>query len=351
MKILITTSIILLLGSSGSYAQLPFLWDDDCTSDVDCAVTAAAVNKLADQHVINLVAVVADTSNAYAAPAMYVFEKYYRRSSVPIGAMTGTLNCSNGCNMSSWNAALVSQFDAGDTGSNYPSCVSVYRQAVAANPGIVIVMTGSAPCMAGFLASGADAVSPLGGAQLARQNVGRLIVLGGVNPSGTEFNIQSDPADWNTIFTMWTTQNGFPPLWMVDFNDGLVANAGPPAYANSLVNPELYAFQQAGVSQRPVWDSLAVLLGAYGLSMGKTTLFTDAGNGTQTINPATGANNWGTGTASGQHYVTNAASGAEFSTILDGYQNRFGYPALPPLSGTGPMLNGSTSLNGGVSSK
>jgi hypothetical protein len=311
----------------------------------------ATVNKLADQRVIRLVAVTADTSNVYAAPTQFVFERYYLRSSVPVGAYQGTLACSNGCNASAWNAALVSQYNPGDTRNNYPSCITVYRQAVAQHPGISIVMTGSAPCMAGFLASGADSISPLTGQQLARQNVSKLTILGGVNPSGTEFNLQSDPADWNTIFTVWTNQNGYPPIWMVDFNDGNITEAGPPAYGVNTVNPELYAFQQAGVNQRPVWDSLTVLLGAYGLTMGSTTLFSDAGNGTQTVDPITGANSWSAGTPSGQHYVTNAAPATVFGALLDGYSNHFGYAALPPQVGTGSMATGGVSMTGGITLK
>lgn len=340
---------------------VPVLWDDDATSDVDTASTAAAIHKLMDQNVVKIVGITADTANVDAAPALFIFARYYQHTSaqgVYFGAYQGSLNTcitpATGCNTSGWNAALVAQYNAGDTRANYESCATTWRRAAAQNPGLVIIMSGTPECEALFLASGADSISPLTGVQLAKQNVSKLVILGGINPSGAgscsatqpEFNFATDPAAWNSLFTTWTSQNGYPPVWMVDFCDGLITSSGPPTYATNTINPVLYAFNQDGVNQRNVWDSLTVLLGAYGLGPPNGIYFADSGNGTQTVNATTAVNSWGTGTASGQHYVTNVASASVFANLLDGFSHPFGYAALGPLVGTGGGLIGPVSFNG-----
>lgn len=340
---------IFLISLSTWAAAVPVLYSDDCAGDVDCAVSASTINKLADTGVINLVAMTADSANDQAAPSLFIFERYYNRASLNIGAYQGSISCSNSCSNSSWTAGLVTQYNAGDTRANYEDCTTTWRRAVAGNPGIVLIMSGYAPCVTAFLASGADSVSPLTGQQLAKANVAKLVILGGVNPSGSEFNFQSTPQEWHDLFILWTSQNGYPPIWMVDFNDGNITNAGPSHFTVDTINPMLYAYDIAGFgTTRPVWDSLTILLGAYGLSLGSTTMFADAGNGTQSVDATTGANSWSTGTASGQHYVTNVASAAFFAGLLDGVTHPFGYPVLPIGANIGTAVFNDISINGGT---
>lgn len=347
-----------MLASFARAATVPVIFDDDNTSDPDGALaTLPALFKLADQGEIKILGIMADTANTQAAAGMCVFASYYLRAVISgghcssggliISAYQGSLSCSNGCNTSSWLGALVTQFDPGDTRTNYPDCITGYRTMLAANSGVTIIETGMMTCLNGLLTSAADGISPLTGAQLIKNQVSKVVILGGVNPSGSEFNLQADPADASNFFATVTSQNGYPPVWMVSFGNGTGTNAGPPQYGITTVNPAYFVANQSSTSQRPIWDSLAVLYAARGLSFGGTTYFSDAGNGTQTVNASTGANSWSTGTASGQHYLNNVAATSVLSNIFDGFAYGFGFAALGPGVSTGSYLHGTVSTTAG----
>lgn len=344
---------VLLLLASLSRAQINIIYEDDCTSDADCPLNVMpGLFKMADRGEANILALIADVPNVLAAPDMKIMAAFYKRPSLLIGADQDSLpTCSNGCSTSAWNTALVAQYDAGDTRANYADCLTVYRTSLAAqaNSSVVIVESGTGYCLALLLASPGDGISPLTGAQLCQQKISKLVVMGGDYPSGTEFNFQSNPSasiGFNYIFTTWTTQNGYPPLWEVSFTDGTGTNAGPPTYAISTVNPARWVQTHSGGSnQRPIWDALAILFGIRGLSFGGTTYFTDSGNGTNTVNASTGANSWSSGTASGQHFLINSASTTVLSQVFDGFSYGFGFAALPPGAGLGVYVQGAVKPN------
>lgn len=327
------------------FCQVPMILEDDYASDSSNAAFVSFF-KLADHNEIQALGLIADSANDLTAPAFHVMSAFYgRTSSLSIGANeTSSPACSNGCNTSGFLSSLIGQYDAGDTRANYTDCVTVYRTILAANTGVTIVETGNAVCLVSLLSSGADGISPLTGAQLCQMKVTKLVVMGGHNPSGAEFNYQSNPSGFSTLFTTWTSQNGYPPLWMVSFEEGTGTNAGAPTYPISTANPFVWVAGHGGVNQRPVWDGLAVLYGARGLS----TYFTDAGNGTQTVNASNGSNSWSTSTASGQHYLTNAASTTVLSQVFDGFSYGFGFAALPPGANLGTYATGLITFSGAV---
>lgn len=344
----------LLVGTLQS-APVNIIYDDDCQGDEDAALlTLPAIFKLMDQGALNVIGMVADSANSFSAPVMKIFATYYGRPGMTIGAYQGAnLPCSNGCNGSVWTGPLVTQYNPGDTRSNYPDCVTTYRTLLSTQSAasVAIVETGFMTCLNGLLQSPADGISSLTGAQMMQQKVSFFVIMGGVNPSGTEFNFQSDPSDTSAFFSTVTSQNGYPPVYGIAVGNGTGTNAGPPTYAVTTVNPARFVQNQSSTNQRPIWDGLAVLYAARGLSSGGTTYFSDGGNGTQTVNASTGANAWSTGTASGQHYLNNVASTTILSNIFDGFAYGFGFSALPPGVSTGAYVQGGVKVNGGVTLK
>jgi hypothetical protein len=307
------------------------IYDDDNTSDQDGVLaTFPGLNKLMDNGEVSLVGMEADTANIYAAPGMKIMETYYNRTGLPSGAWQGSLGCSNGCNTSSWLSVFVAQYDSGDTRSNYADCVSDYRSKLASNTHLVIVESGILTCLNGLLTSPADGISSLTGVQLIKQSVDRFVIMGGYNPSGSEFNFASDPPDTANFFSTVTAQNGYPPIYEIGYDNGTSTNAGPANYSSATLYPSLWVANNTSTNQRPLWDVLVVLFGVRGFAFEGTTYFTDAGNGTQTVDATTGANSWSTSTASGHHYLANAASTAVLSNIFDGYSYAYGTGAMPP---------------------
>ena len=71
-----TLLLLLLLAAVAAPAQVRVIYDDDCTDDVDCGVNFATLHQLADRHEITLLATMANSGNALAAPAMKVYNTY-----------------------------------------------------------------------------------------------------------------------------------------------------------------------------------------------------------------------------------------------------------------------------------
>lgn len=349
-------ALALLLFAGSLSAQVNIILDDDCATDY-CPVVAAF--KLMDQGKINLMALIADSQNTLSAPAMKAHAVYYGRPNLPVYAnqqnTPGNSFCiTNNCNgFSGWTTPFIAEFRAGDTRANYTDCLTGYRTilAAAANSSIVIVNAGFATCLMQLMQSPADGISSLTGAQLIQQKVSKLVGCCGINPSGFEFNFNQDYPSWSYLFANWTSQNGYPPIWLFSYGDGLTPQFGPPAYASNTINTVSAMFGFLGTTQKSIWDEGTVFLGYCGLTCGGVTYWADAGNGTMVVNSAAntpingqaaGYNSWSTGTASGQHYVTNVASDAQLSHLFDGYAYGFGLAGLAPLVSLGDAAFGNT---------
>ena len=324
----------LLLFRMSVMAQQRLIYDDDCSMDVDCVATLPIVHALADRGEIRILAMVADSANPLSAPVMRVFAKYGRHPKTMIGTNQShdpaTALCNtNTCNESVWAEKLVARFDPGDTRAKYPDCVQVYRRALAKQPkhSVDVVVTGFATCLNQLLASPSDELSPLRGAELVKQKVKLLSVMGGRYPSGIEWNFECDAPGFHSLFSKWTRQNGFPPVYLNGFANGEHVLAGAPATALETVNPTRYGLRLAGTDQRPMWDMLSVLFAARGLAYGGTTYFTVSAPGTVEIAAMTGADTWSAGTDSGQYVITNAASDEVLSSLFDGYAHDAGFLA------------------------
>jgi len=315
-------------------AQQRIIYDDDCSQDVDCVATLPILYKLADRGEIQILATIADSANPLTAPVMNIFAKLGGHPQTPIGANqtdepSTALCAADKCNQSDWAEKLVERFDPGDTREHYPDCVAVYRKVLTNQPkhSVDIVETGFATCLNRLLASPPDAISPLSGAALVKRSVKLLSIMGGKYPAGTEWNFKSDAPGYRALFSQWTRQNGFPPVYLNGFANGLHVLAGAPAKASPMVNPTVYAMQLTGTTQRPMWDMLSALFAARGLAYKGTTYFTLSKPGTVLVDEDTGADTWSDATNSGQYVLTNAATDETFSAMFDGYAHDTGFLA------------------------
>ena len=331
-------SIFCLSGSAQqSSAQQGLIYDDDCSLDVDCVATLPILHSLEDRGEIRILAMVADSANPLSAPVMRVFADYGGHPKTLIGANQSddpatALCAKNTCNESAWTEKLVARFDPGHTRAKYPDCVKVYREVLAKQPkhSVNVVVTGFATCLNQLLASSPDAISPLSGTELVKQRVKLLSVMGGRYPAGIEWNFECDAPGFHALFAKWTRQNGYPPVYLNGFENGEHVLAGAPADALPMVNPIRYGMQLAGTDQRPMWDMLSVLFGAWGLGYNGTRYFTLSEPGTVNVDAATGADTWSAKSDSGQYVLKNAASDETFSALFDGYAHTTGFLAKMP---------------------
>jgi hypothetical protein len=314
-------SVIGNIPVSGSATNI--ILSDDMDTDPDGALEIEALLHWADIGAANILAMVADSPNPYAAPVMHILTSYSGYT-IPIGAYQGGSEAG-----SSFTQATVAQFNPGDTRANYPACATTLRTALAAaaNSSVVIVTTGFGTCLNELLTSSADGISPLTGSQLIESKVIRYVSVAGDYPQavgGTcgggegqlEYNFCAyDPGDWNNIFTTWTTQNGFPPIVSVSFTSGI--NAGTFGLPSSFpsTNPAQYLVQQSGFVNRPPWGVLGIWYAVFGNVAGAFTL---TGSGTNTVNGTTGANVWSSSPQAGQYYLINAKSAPFYQAYFDG---------------------------------
>ncbi|HEX9201768.1 MAG TPA: hypothetical protein VF865_19580 [Acidobacteriaceae bacterium] len=327
-------ALLALSSLQNASAQQRLIYDDDCSQDVDCVATLPILYKLADRGEIEILAMVADSANPLSAPVMKIFANAGGHAQTPIGANqtdepSTALCAADKCNQSDWAEKLVHRFSPGDAREHYPGCVAVYRKALANQPkrSVDIVETGFATCLNQLLASPPDAISPLSGAALVKRTVKLLSIMGGQYPRGTEWNFKSDAPGYRALFSEWTRQHGFPPIYLNGFANGLHVLAGAPADASPMVNPTMYAMQLTGTTQRPMWDMLSALFAARGLTYKGTKYFAVSKPGTVSVDADTGADTWSGATNSGQYVLTNAAPDETFSALFDGYSHDTGFLA------------------------
>jgi hypothetical protein len=317
------TMLICGMGAHGAAAQQRMIYDDDCSQDVDCVVTLPILHRLADRGEVQILAMVADSANPLTAPVFHLFAQRAGHEGIAIGANPGkqpanALCEKNKCNDSDWTEKLVARFDAGDTRSRYPDCVTVYRKALAGAPdgSVAIVATGFATCLNRLLDSGVDAISAMDGAALVKRKVKLLSIMGGRYPSGLEWNFESDAPSYHALFARWTRQRGFPPVYLNGFANGEHVMAGAPANVLSTEDPTKCGLELCGVDQRPMWDMLSVLFATRGTSYRGTAYFTQSAPGTVAVDAATGSDTWSKEIDSGHYVLTNAATDATFSELL-----------------------------------
>jgi hypothetical protein len=335
-RVWMMVGLLVLVGETASAQrqQQRLIYDDDCSLDVDCVATLPILHTLEDRGEVKILAMVADSANPLSAPVMRLFARYGGHPKTLIGANQSndpaTALCQkNTCNESVWTEKLVARFDPGDTRAKYPNCVEVYRRALAKQPAhsVDVVVTGFATCLNQLLASPADEISAWSGAELVKQKVKLLSVMGGRYPAGIEWNFECDAPGFHALFSKWTRQDGYPPVYLNGFANGEHVLAGAPAASLKTVNPTRYGLRLAGTDQRPMWDMLSVLFAARGAAYGGTTYFTVSAPGTVVVDAATGADTWSAGTDSGQYVITNAASDEVLSKLLDGYGHTTGFLA------------------------
>lgn len=342
MRAWIVLGLLVFVGGAATarqaVAQHPkpqrLIYDDDCSLDVDCVATLPILYTLEGRGEVKVLAMVADSADPFSAPVMRLFAKYGGHPKTLIGANQSndpaTALCKkNTCNDSVWAEKLVARFDPGDTRAKFPDCVQVYRRVLAKQPNhsVDIVVTGFATCLNQLLASHADTISALSGAELVKQKVKLLSVMGGRYPEGIEWNFECDAPEFHALFSKWTRQDGYPPVYLNGFANGEHVLAGAPATALPTVNPTRYGMQLAGTDQRPMWDMLSVLFAARGEAYHGTTYFTVSASGTVAVDASMGADTWSAVVDSGQYVITNAASDETLSKLFDGYAYKTGFLA------------------------
>jgi hypothetical protein len=308
--------------AGGGSGVTNIIYDDDCTNDPDAAVsTMPLLGRLYNTRQVNVLALINDSSNNFAAPAMRALANFYGMGDVPMGAWLGAVPSSNtNGNTSTWTSQLVAQFNPGDTRSNYTDAVTVYRTALAAAPtgSVTIVCTGFLTCISALMQSPADSISSLTGVQLIQAKVSQIYVMGGYEPStgSNEFNFQNDAVSAQYVLANWTTASGYPPIYFSGVNNGATSVVSGISGSYPLTNPSAYVGSLTAYT-RPSWDALTLCQAVFGTS----TLSTISADGTNTITSTSGSgagtNSFVTTSSSGHYYLTLSQTSAYYQYLLN----------------------------------
>src|SRR5690606_38512674 len=113
-----------------SVTQTPkIIFDTDMGPDYDDVGAIAVLHALADSGECEILATVASDAHPSIAPTIDLFNRYFGRDSLPVGAaVEGAPDFTAG---NGWNDTLINNFAADLRMKSYPNAVSIYRRVLA----------------------------------------------------------------------------------------------------------------------------------------------------------------------------------------------------------------------------
>jgi inosine-uridine nucleoside N-ribohydrolase len=277
------------------------IFDTDMATDYDDVGAITILHYFADHGKASILATIASSKHPRVAAVLNVLNTYFKKPGIPIGVPTG--EASDKPDWQKWSDTLVAKYPHNITSNDQVmDAVKLYRKILAKQPdnSVTIITVGFFTNIANLLKSGADEYSPLTGQQLVDKKVLKLVSMGGKYPSGSEFNINDDPASSIYVFMHWSK-----PVIFSGFEIGSQIHTGIPLIRNQEIinSPVRDAFRisipqaKEDANGRMSWDETAVFVAVngpepyYKLTPGKIQIAED------------GSNTW---TTPGNHYYLEA---------------------------------------------
>lgn len=253
--------------------------DTDIDTDCDDAGTLALLHALQDRGECELLGVVASAPIAACAGAVRAINAAYGRDAIPVGAVRVADYAGDpawrtyrehrarqriGNDNLTYADLLARTRPAGETAED---AVALYRRLLAAAaPGsVVICAIGTLTALAGLLASGPDAISPLTGRELAAGAVRELVCMAICDhPVGADrFNWAMDRPSAAAVIADWPT-----PLTVSSAGQTIPTGARFTAAApeGHPVRTAYIGFLGAPGRDRPSWDQVTALYAVRGLA-------------------------------------------------------------------------------------
>jgi inosine-uridine nucleoside N-ribohydrolase len=264
------------------------IFDTDMATDYDDVGAITILHYFADHGKATILATIASSKHPRVAAVLSVLNTYFKKPGIPIGVPAG--KASDKPDWQKWSDTLVTKYPHNITSNDQVmDAVKLYRKILAKQPdnSVTIITVGFFTNIANLLKSGADGYSPLTGQQLADKKVLKLVSMGGKYPSGSEFNINDDPASSIYVFTHWSK-----PVIFSGFEIGSQIHTGIPLIRNEqIINSPVKDVFRISIPQakedakgRMSWDETAVFVAVngpepyYKLTRGKIQIAADGGN-------------------------------------------------------------------------
>lgn len=248
---------------------VPVIFDTDMGPDYDDVGAIALLHAFADSGKAKILATMASTSYEGVSAVLSVLNTYFNKPKIPVGVPKGDA------------VQLKDEQHWSDTlQANYPhrinrndetqDAIDLYRKILAGEPdtSVTIITVGFLTNISNLLKSKADQYSPLGGTELVKRKVKKMVSMAGKFPSGKEFNVVEDASAAKYVF------DNFPrPVILSGFEIGEKIKTGLPLINNkSIRNSPVKDVFRISISLREEdkqgrmsWDQTAVLAAINGL--------------------------------------------------------------------------------------
>ena len=260
------------------------LWWDDATA-------IGMANVLEQRGMVRILGIMSDVRNPLAVAAIDAIDTAYGHSTIPLGAVTDSN--ANTAPHGYTNLLVKKLPHTIGSSADVPEAVSLYRRLLAEQPdhSATIVAIGAYTNLAGLLRSKPDRSSSLGGRELVRMKVKRLVIEDGLFPSGAPAltNQKLDTASAQEV----VTGTGWPTAiaWVDGFTGiqtkvgGSLCTTAPPNNPMRIVYEAKFGCGPPGDGD---WDG-PTLLFAIG---GTQDLFSELGQGGAAFINAEGGLSW-----------------------------------------------------------
>ncbi|RQP19878.1 MAG: nucleoside hydrolase [Parapedobacter sp.] len=291
------------------------IFDTDMGPDYDDIGAIAVLHALADSGECEILATVASDAHPSIAPTIEVFNRYFGRDSLPVGAAVQgapDFTAQNG-----WNDTLINIFAPDVRIKSYPDAVSVYRRMLASQPdnSVTIVTVGFFSNISALLDSQPDEYSPLNGIDLVKTKVKQLVAMAGAFPEGVEFNVNEHASAAVNAMNKWPK-----PILFSGFEIGFKIFTGGKVAAQGGDNPvskgyayNLKTYTKEGESNRNSWDLTAVLVAV----RNPADYFYVNGPG-KFIVREDGSNTWDPTTDAGHYFLSHKYPYNHVADVIDG---------------------------------
>ena len=179
-----------------SAAGTRVIFDTDLGIDVDAGGALALLHALANKGEVRILATVSNVNDPYAPAALDAVNTYYRRPGILVGKnpRAGHYSVATAYwwpDPPRFIKTVAESFPHDTPLAGQRSAVSVYRQALAAQPdrSVTVIGVGFFVNLADLLASPPDRYSSMTGTQLVTRKVKELVVMAGSWPNGGDHDL------------------------------------------------------------------------------------------------------------------------------------------------------------------
>jgi len=232
--------------------------DTDNGPDCGDAGAVAVLHALADRGELEILGMMACTSDPYNAPCLDAYDTYYGRPSIPVG----TLKDRGFLEGPYYTEKIARNFpNSLRHATNAPDATALYRRLLSNQPeqSVTVISIGPLRNLRRLLESAGDTNSPLSGCDLVARKVKELSCMAAWFPRGREWNVEQDAESAQFVCEHWPT-----PIMFSGGELGYPLESGERlAKETPASNPVRAAY---GGGSRPSWDQTSVIYAARGLA-------------------------------------------------------------------------------------